>query len=147
MGDKKICCVVDQGTRCVQVASSFSFTKRARRKMQAKAIEMSVDESVGHTYVCLHHRGLINTLVPANTSSRSSDKRKRRTPEDDPIVNFNALSMTTLKRYKKHYKLEDKTTKAELASVIAQHFSQQHVVELDTLVLFSHMVKQRMNKS
>jgi len=62
-------------------------------------------------------------------------------------VNFNALHMQTLKKYKKHYKLEDKSTKAELVEVIASHFSQQHVVELDTFVLFSHMVKQLRNSN
>ena len=66
-------------------------------------------------------------------------------------VNFASLPMQTLRRYKKHYKspgnrLEMETSgKPELVDLVTEHFRQQSVDEMDTVVLFCHCIKS--NKS
>eukprot|EP00040_Diaphanoeca_grandis_P023549 m.128312 g.128312 ORF g.128312 m.128312 type:complete len:116 (-) comp29325_c0_seq1:166-513(-) len=84
--------------------------------------------------------------VPKDRKAVRSDKRKKRI-EQFPEVNFGTLHMNTLKRYKKHYKLNDETTnKAELVDVVSNHFKLQEVIEMDSIMLFSHMIKHKMNK-
>eukprot|EP00053_Salpingoeca_punica_P011505 m.102440 g.102440 ORF g.102440 m.102440 type:complete len:108 (-) comp15689_c0_seq6:2016-2339(-) len=62
-------------------------------------------------------------------------------------VNFGQLHMNTLKRYKRHYKLpQDTPTKQELVEVVSNHFHAQEVQEMDTILLFIHMIRNNMNK-
>mmetsp|Transcript_57402 Transcript_57402/g.157638 ORF Transcript_57402/g.157638 Transcript_57402/m.157638 type:complete len:96 (+) Transcript_57402:37-324(+) len=54
------------------------------------------------------------------------------------VVDFTKLNMSTLERYKRHYRLKTRqnVTKAELAKAIVKHFSTQTVNESDTINLF-----------
>jgi len=64
-------------------------------------------------------------------------------------VNLSVLNLTTLKRYKKHYHLKDDApTKRELVKVVTEHFRAQvmSVSEQETILLFSHMIKNNMSK-
>eukprot|EP00038_Savillea_parva_P002379 m.113846 g.113846 ORF g.113846 m.113846 type:complete len:77 (+) comp10818_c1_seq4:184-414(+) len=66
-----------------------------------------------------------------------------------PKVNLGTLNMNTLKRYKRHYNLKDDTpTKRELVEVVTDHFRAQEmsVSEQETILLFSHMIKNNMSK-
>jgi len=57
------------------------------------------------------------------------------------------LQMKTLKKYKKKYELSQETNnKQELVEVVSEHFRRQEVVEIDTIILFSHMVKKNKEK-
>ena len=73
-----------------------------------------------HSYICQHHKNLINTILPS-TAARP-DKRRKRMPGvyeggDTSQVNFDLLSLGTLRRYREHYKLGDAATKQELVQV------------------------------
>ncbi len=117
--------------------------------------------------------------VPASAVLVAADRRKppKRVSGLEPEipVNFGVLHMNTLKRYKKHYRLnEDTANKQELidvrawragwftflgrphsphsphslggAQVVSNHFRQQEVSEMETIMLFTHMIGQNVNK-
>jgi hypothetical protein len=89
------------------------------------------------------------TAMPAKPAAKKAPARakKRTAKEQVPEVNFGTLHMNTLKRYKKHYSLRDDwANKAELVDIVQNHFNKQEVIEMDTIVLFSHVVTNRTEK-
>mmetsp|Transcript_87883 Transcript_87883/g.121968 ORF Transcript_87883/g.121968 Transcript_87883/m.121968 type:complete len:119 (-) Transcript_87883:40-396(-) len=81
--------------------------------------------------------------------SSTEDKKDRRRKNLDFEVNLGALNMNTLKRYKRHYNLKDETpTKRDLVELVTDHFRAQEmsVSEQETILLFSHMIKNNMSK-
>ena len=58
-------------------------------------------------------------------------------------VDFTKLDMATLKRYKRHYRLNTRQnlTKTELALAVAKHFASQTVDEADTISLFMYSAR------
>lgn len=83
------------------------------------------------------------------SGSRQVERKKKRPVHDSAIhgVNFSMLQMKTLKKYKKKYELSQETNnKQELVEVVSEHFRRQEVVEIDTIILFSHMVKKNKEK-
>lgn len=74
-------------------------------------------------------------LVPRRREARMADARFK--------VDFTAVDVAALKRYKGHYKLRTKhnATKAELAAAIARHFASQPVTELDSITYFVYAVR------
>eukprot|EP00051_Salpingoeca_urceolata_P010345 m.126285 g.126285 ORF g.126285 m.126285 type:complete len:158 (+) comp16675_c2_seq1:174-647(+) len=142
---KATCCLLDNGKRCQRPASSATFSKRAKRAVSAKKLSMAASDSVDHNYLCQTHKERVAAAVSSFTKS---DRRKKRDEDaEDYEVNFNQLHMNTLKRYKKHYKLnKDASSKPDLVEAISTHFAQQDVIEMDTILLFTHMIKSNTNR-
>lgn len=82
----------------------------------------------------------------------SGKKRKRRDSGDvvseTPEVGLINLQMNTLRRYKRHFKLQTKpgVNKAQLAESMQRHFSGITVVEKEALAYFIYMVKMKKNR-
>ncbi|XP_064404987.1 histone deacetylase complex subunit SAP30L-like [Halichondria panicea] len=81
---------------------------------------------------------------------RSKRKRKDSEEESDfqPEVDFLQLQMNTLRRYKRHYKLQLKpgTNKIQLVEAISKHFRTVRVNEKKAVPLFISMVKSHKSK-
>eukprot|EP00049_Salpingoeca_infusionum_P010784 m.186064 g.186064 ORF g.186064 m.186064 type:complete len:149 (-) comp14746_c0_seq2:2475-2921(-) len=142
--DSKTCSLIDKGHRCTRPSINASITKRAWKAIQAKTDQLQPDPEATHSRICRHHKDFTSTILPV----RSSKKAKRpSTDADMPQVNFSLLSTTTLKRYRKHYKLEEVASKPELIQVVEKHFASQKVFEMDTIVLFTNSVKRGLARS
>ncbi|XP_060219660.1 histone deacetylase complex subunit SAP30L isoform X2 [Meriones unguiculatus] len=99
---------------------------------------------VRHLYICDFHKNFIQSV---------RNKRKRKTsddggdsPEHDtdiPEVDLFQLQVNTLRRYKRHYKLQTRPgfNKAQLAETVSRHFRNIPVNEKETLAYFIYMVK------
>eukprot|EP01104_Vermistella_antarctica_P014056 TRINITY_DN4358_c0_g1_i1.p1 TRINITY_DN4358_c0_g1~~TRINITY_DN4358_c0_g1_i1.p1 ORF type:complete len:161 (-),score=47.47 TRINITY_DN4358_c0_g1_i1:62-544(-) len=68
----------------------------------------------------------------------SSGKKKR------AEVNFDVLDVTTLKRYKRFYKLRvnQNASKDDLVTTISDHFDTQDIVERDVIELFGFLTEE-----
>uniref|UniRef100_A0A8C3QCN4 SAP30 like n=2 Tax=Passeriformes TaxID=9126 RepID=A0A8C3QCN4_GEOPR len=114
------CCLIDDGDRCVRPAGNASFSKRIQKSISQKKLKLDIDKSVRHLYICDFHKNFIQSV---------RNKRKRKTsddggdsPEHDtdvPEVDLFQLQVNTLRRYKRHYKLQTRPglNKAQLAEV------------------------------
>ncbi|KAJ7409071.1 Histone deacetylase complex subunit SAP30L [Pitangus sulphuratus] len=110
--------------------------------------KMKYNPMVRHLYICDFHKNFIQSV---------RNKRKRKTsddggdsPEHDtdvPEVDLFQLQVNTLRRYKRHYKLQTRPglNKAQLAETVSRHFRNIPVNEKETLAYFIYMVKN--NKS
>uniref|UniRef100_A0A8B9QEB3 SAP30 like n=45 Tax=Aves TaxID=8782 RepID=A0A8B9QEB3_APTOW len=104
--------------------------------------------NVRHLYICDFHKNFIQSV---------RNKRKRKTSDDGgdspehetdvPEVDLFQLQVNTLRRYKRHYKLQTRPglNKAQLAETVSRHFRNIPVNEKETLAYFIYMVKN--NKS
>ncbi|XP_042306944.1 histone deacetylase complex subunit SAP30L isoform X2 [Sceloporus undulatus] len=112
------CCLIEDGERCVRPAGNASFSKRIQKSISQKKLRLDIDKSVRHLYICDFHKNFIQSV---------RNKRKRKTsddggdsPEHDidvPEVDLFQLQVNTLRRYKRHYKLQTRPglNKAQLA--------------------------------
>uniref|UniRef100_A0A2K5X6V3 Histone deacetylase complex subunit SAP30L n=5 Tax=Boreoeutheria TaxID=1437010 RepID=A0A2K5X6V3_MACFA len=142
------CCLIEDGERCVRPAGNASFSKRVQKSISQKKLKLDIDKSVRHLYICDFHKNFIQSV---------RNKRKRKTsddggdsPEHDtdiPEVDLFQLQVNTLRRYKRHYKLQTRPgfNKAQLAETVSRHFRNIPVNEKETLAYFIYMVKS--NKS
>jgi histone deacetylase complex subunit SAP30 len=80
-------------------------------------------------------------------------KRKRKDSEDDqqtdgPEVDLGQLQVNTLRRYKRHYRLQTRPglNKAQLVESIVRHFKSTPVTEKETLTYFIYMAKTHKSK-
>uniref|UniRef100_A0AAQ4R778 SAP30 like n=1 Tax=Gasterosteus aculeatus aculeatus TaxID=481459 RepID=A0AAQ4R778_GASAC len=99
---------------------------------------------VRHLYICDFHKNFIQSV---------RNKRKRKTSDDGgdspdhdvevPEVDLFQLQVNTLRRYKRHYKLQTRPglNKAQLAETVSRHFRNIPVNEKETLTYFIYMVK------
>uniref|UniRef100_A0A2K5MPV8 Histone deacetylase complex subunit SAP30L n=1 Tax=Cercocebus atys TaxID=9531 RepID=A0A2K5MPV8_CERAT len=118
------CCLIEDGERCVRPAGNASFSKRVQKSISQKKLKLDIDKSVRHLYICDFHKNFIQSV---------RNKRKRKTsddggdsPEHDtdiPEVDLFQLQVNTLRRYKRHYKLQTRPgfNKAQLAEVGRQN--------------------------
>ncbi|XP_010827701.1 PREDICTED: histone deacetylase complex subunit SAP30L [Bison bison bison] len=125
-----------------------AFSKRVQKSISQKKLKLDIDKSVRHLYICDFHKNFIQSV---------RNKRKRKTsddggdsPEHDtdiPEVDLFQLQVNTLRRYKRHYKLQTRPgfNKAQLAETVSRHFRNIPVNEKETLAYFIYMVKS--NKS
>lgn len=62
---------------------------------------------------------------------------------DAPEIDFFQMPVNTLRRYKRHYKLQTRPgmNKAQLADTVARHFKTIPVVEKEALTFFIYMAK------
>ncbi|XP_030419011.1 histone deacetylase complex subunit SAP30 isoform X2 [Gopherus evgoodei] len=102
-----------------------------------------------HLYICDFHKNLIQSV---------RNRRKRKGSDDDgdspvqdidtPEVDLYQLQVNTLRRYKRHFKLQTRPglNKAQLVEIIGCHFRTIPVNEKDTLTYFIYSVKNDKNK-
>uniref|UniRef100_A0A8C0B2H7 Sin3A associated protein 30 n=1 Tax=Buteo japonicus TaxID=224669 RepID=A0A8C0B2H7_9AVES len=105
--------------------------------------------SARHLYICDFHKNLIQSV---------RNRRKRKGSDDDgdspvqdidtPEVDLYQLQVNTLRRYKRHFKLQTRPglNKAQLVEIIGCHFRTIPVNEKDTLTYFIYSVKNDKNK-
>ncbi|XP_068134447.1 histone deacetylase complex subunit SAP30L isoform X1 [Hyperolius riggenbachi] len=138
------CCLIDGGERCARPAGNASFSKRVQKSLSQKRLKLDIDRSVRHLYICDFHKNYIQSV---------RNKRKRKTSDDGadspehetdvPEVDLFQLQVNTLRRYKRHYKLQTRPglNKAQLAETVSRHFRNIPVNEKETLAYFIYMVK------
>ncbi|XP_022910321.1 histone deacetylase complex subunit SAP30 homolog [Onthophagus taurus] len=141
----QVCCLVDVGIRCSKPAGNASYSKRIQKAV--RKLQLSIDSSAGHTYICDFHKMIIQS---------ARNKRRRKDSEDDsnetdtdvPEVDLYQLQVNTLRRYKKHYKVSMRPglNKLQLADQLMKHFKQIPVKEKDVLTFFIYTVKTQGNK-
>ncbi|KAG9351936.1 hypothetical protein JZ751_023187 [Albula glossodonta] len=114
------CCLIEDGERCGRSAGNASFSKRIQKSISQKKLKLDIDKSVRHLYICDFHKNFIQSV---------RNKRKRKTSDDGgespdhdveiPEVDLFQLQVNTLRRYKRHYKLQTRPglNKAQLAEV------------------------------
>lgn len=140
----QICCLLDDGDRCTRPAGNASYNKRIQKLVQQRRLKLTMDHSVRHIYICDFHKNLIQNL-------RSKRKRKDSefgddSPDNDfdmPDIDFFQMPVNTLRRYKRHYKLQTRPglNKAQLADTVARHFRTISVMEKEALTFFIYMAK------
>uniref|UniRef100_A0A3Q4BCV8 SAP30 like n=1 Tax=Mola mola TaxID=94237 RepID=A0A3Q4BCV8_MOLML len=138
------CCLIEDGERCGRSAGNASFSKRIQKSISQKKLKLDIDKSVRHLYICDFHKNFIQSV---------RNKRKRKTSDDGgespdhdvevPEVDLFQLQVNTLRRYKRHYKLQTRPglNKAQLAETVSRHFRNIPVNEKETLTYFIYMVK------
>ncbi|XP_053315674.1 histone deacetylase complex subunit SAP30 [Spea bombifrons] len=147
----QLCCLKDEGERCSRPAGNASFSKRIQKSIAQKKVKIDLDKTARHLYICEFHKSVIQSV---------RNKRKRKGSEDDgddspihdadiPEVDLFQLQVNTLRRYKRHFKLQARPglNKAQLVEIIGCHFKTLPVNEKDTLTYFICSVKNDKNKT
>ncbi|XP_070613552.1 histone deacetylase complex subunit SAP30 [Erythrolamprus reginae] len=149
-GAGQLCCLREEGERCNRAAGNASFSKRIQKSISQKKVKIELDKSARHLYICDFHKNLIQSV---------RNRRKRKGSDDDgdspvqdidtPEVDLFQLQVNTLRRYKRHFKLQTRPglNKAQLVEIIGCHFRTIPVNEKDTLTYFIYSVKNDKNKS
>ncbi|XP_010173930.2 histone deacetylase complex subunit SAP30 [Antrostomus carolinensis] len=118
-------------------------------KEQLNGCFLFVSFPARHLYICDFHKNLIQSV---------RNRRKRKGSDDDgdspvqdidtPEVDLYQLQVNTLRRYKRHFKLQTRPglNKAQLVEIIGCHFRTIPVNEKDTLTYFIYSVKNDKNK-
>uniref|UniRef100_A0A8C9N7M1 Sin3A associated protein 30 n=1 Tax=Serinus canaria TaxID=9135 RepID=A0A8C9N7M1_SERCA len=144
-----LCCLREEGERCGRAAGNASFSKRIQKSISQKKVKIELDKSARHLYICDFHKNLIQSV---------RNRRKRKGSDDDgdspvqdidtPEVDLYQLQVNTLRRYKRHFKLQTRPglNKAQLVEIIGCHFRTIPVNEKDTLTYFIYSVKNDKNK-
>ncbi|CAH2300503.1 histone deacetylase complex subunit SAP30 [Pelobates cultripes] len=147
----QLCCLRDEGERCSRPAGNASFSKRIQKSIAQKKVKIDLDKTARHLYICEFHKNTIQSL---------RNKRKRKGSDDDggdspihdtdiPEVDLFQLQVNTLRRYKRHFKLQARPglNKAQLVEIIGCHFRSLPVNEKDTLTYFICSVKNDKSKT
>ncbi|XP_031569951.1 histone deacetylase complex subunit SAP30L-like [Actinia tenebrosa] len=138
----QICCLVEDNERCKRLAGNASYSKRIQKTVGQRKLKLSLDTSARHIYICDYHKNMIQSV-------RSKRKRKESDDEHDSTdVDFCSLQVNTLRRYKRHYKLQTRPglNKAQLVETIQKHFKQIPCQEKETITYFIYMVKTNKSK-
>jgi len=93
--------------------------------------------------------GMVNQHIKFMPNSRGGEAGPSSQPDNpdnkdqNPVADFQKLDIFALKRYKRHYKLRTKhnSSKSELATAVARHFSAQNAPEMETISFFVYAVK------
>jgi histone deacetylase complex subunit SAP30 len=122
VSNQSICCLIEDNHRCQRVAGNASYSKRIEKQVTQRKLRLVVDQRSNHSYICEHHKQMIQSI-------RTSAKRKRKDSEDDNSndvesdsqdVDLLALQVNTLRRYKRHYRIQTRPglNKSQLAEVL-----------------------------
>ncbi|KAK8390958.1 hypothetical protein O3P69_016958 [Scylla paramamosain] len=144
----QVCCLVDAGERCTQLAGNAAYNKRIQKTVAQRKLRLHMDTAQSsHNYICEYHKGVIQSVRV---------KRKRRDSEEDfgdfdgdhPEVELYNLQVNTLRRYKRHYKIPTRPglNKAQLVDILMKHFRTVPVVEKECLTYFIYMIKANRSK-
>ncbi|NXC19656.1 SP30L deacetylase, partial [Corythaeola cristata] len=131
---------IDDGDRCVRPAGNASFSKRIQKSISQKKLKLDIDKSVSS--------GLRRSCPPPPSPPEEPAGRALPSPaRHRTAVDLFQLQVNTLRRYKRHYKLQTRPglNKAQLAETVSRHFRNIPVNEKETLAYFIYMVKN--NKS
>lgn len=143
-GHEQVCCLVDEGDRCKKPAGNASYSKKIQKIVQQRRLKLHIDHNVRHIYICDYHKNMIQNV---------RSKRKRKDSEmdfdsadndyDGPEIDFFAIPVNTLRRYKRYYKLQTRPglNKAQLAENVSRHFRTISVNEKEALTYFIYMAK------
>lgn len=145
----QVCCLVDEKERCSRPAGNASYSKRIQKTVAQRKLKLNIDQNARHIYICDYHKGVIQSV---------RTKRKRKDSDDDtgsndqdvdlPEVDLFQLQMNTLRRYKRHYKVQTRPglNKAQLTDTLMRHFKSIPVTEKEALTYFIYMVKNNKSK-
>ncbi|RWS22818.1 histone deacetylase complex subunit SAP30L-like protein [Leptotrombidium deliense] len=156
----QLCCLIDDNTRCSRIAGNASYSKRIQKTVQQKKLRLVSDTNARHNYICDYHKGIIQSV-------RTLGKRRRKDscdddnggnsndgypsydyPSDLPNVELSSLQVNTLRRYKRHFRIQTRPgmNKSQLSETLMRHFRTQPVVEKEVITFFIYMVKCNRNK-
>ncbi|XP_018334346.1 histone deacetylase complex subunit SAP30 homolog [Agrilus planipennis] len=143
----QICCLVDNNDRCAKTAGNASYSKRIQKTVQQRRLNLSIDASARHTYICDFHKMIIQ-CARSKRRRKDSEDDSNETDTDIPEVDLYQLQVNTLRRYKRHYKVSTRPglNKALLADMLMKHFKTIPVKEKDVLTFFIYTVKTNSNK-
>uniref|UniRef100_A0A803KHJ4 Sin3A-associated protein 30kDa n=1 Tax=Xenopus tropicalis TaxID=8364 RepID=A0A803KHJ4_XENTR len=134
----QVCCLREEGERCNRPAGNASFSKRIQKSISQKKVKIDLDKTARHLYICDFHKNLIQSV---------RNRRKRKGSDDDggdspvhdadtPEVDLFQLQVNTLRRYKRHFKLQARPGLNKAQLVESNQLSQQpgnlQLVELQT---------------
>lgn len=139
-----VCCLVEDRERCTRLAGNASYSNRIQKTVQQRKLKFTVDHSANHIYICNYHKNMIQNLRAKR--KRKDSERNGSVSENNgprPEINFFQMPVNTLRRYKRHYKLQTRPglNKAQLADTVARHFKTIPVVEKEALTFFIYMAK------
>ncbi|KOB60785.1 SIN3-associated polypeptide 30, partial [Operophtera brumata] len=94
-----------------------------------------------HTYICDFHKTMIQCARTKQRRPKDSDNDSNEADMDVPEVDWFQLQLNTLRRYKRHYKVQTRPglNKAQLADALP-------VNEKEIMTYFIYMVKTNGNK-
>nr|XP_053655838.1 LOW QUALITY PROTEIN: histone deacetylase complex subunit SAP30 homolog [Cherax quadricarinatus] len=141
----QVCCLVDAGERCTQLAGNAAYNKRIQKTVAQRKLRLHIDSAVSERVIM--HKGVIQSVRV---------KRKRRELSEDsvdfdgdhPEVELYNLQVNTLRRYKRHYKFANLSglNKAQLVQIQKKHFKTVPEAEKDCLTYFIYMSKGQRSK-
>eukprot|EP00112_Aurelia_sp_Birch-Aquarium-sp1_P003103 Seg1347.1 transcript_id=Seg1347.1/GoldUCD/mRNA.D3Y31 product="Histone deacetylase complex subunit SAP30L" protein_id=Seg1347.1/GoldUCD/D3Y31 len=140
----QFCCLLEDREKCRRQAGNASFNFRVQKLVKQRKLGLLLDPDCKHTYICDNHKNVIQ---------RARNKRKRSPHSDDEndtadMVDFSSLQISTLRRYRRHFKLQNKAgmNKSQLLETISRHFKSIPVPEKETITYFIYMVKTHKSK-
>jgi len=141
-GHDQVCCLIDNNEKCQRQAGNASYSKRIQN--QARKLKLSRDELSPHIYICDFHKTQIQNVRTKRKRKDSDDDQGFQDGEEEIIeIDFYQMPVNTLRRYKRHYKLNTRPglSKAQLADAVSSHFKTIPVIEKDTLQMFFYTTK------
>ncbi|XP_065885571.1 histone deacetylase complex subunit SAP30 homolog [Dysidea avara] len=141
-----ICCLIDEGERCQNSAANVQWTKKFSKAVGQKRLRISPDLNASHKFICDHHRNVAQSIRLKRRRKDSEDEYELTSSEYQ--VDFSQIQLNTLRRYKRHYKLQLRpgSTKVQLIEAISNHFRTIRVSEKKIVPLFISMVKSHKSK-
>ncbi|XP_044728691.1 histone deacetylase complex subunit SAP30 homolog [Chrysoperla carnea] len=143
----QICCLVDDGERCLRPAGNASYSKRIQKTVTQRKLRLNIDPLARHIYICDYHKTMIQCARTKRRRKESEDDSNE-TDTDIPEVDLFQLQVSTLRRYKRHYKMPTRPgiNKAQLVDSIFKHFKTIPVKEKEILTFFIYTVKSNSNR-
>ena len=129
------CCLVENGRRCSKAAGNASYSKRIQKTVAQRKLKLHMDNSARHIYICDYHKNVIQSVRAAKRRARKDSGDEDLGPDldhhnvhhqsqshhgaDHSEVDLYQLQVSTLRRYKKHFKVGGRPglNKAQLADV------------------------------
>ncbi|XP_075154490.1 SIN3-associated polypeptide 30 [Haematobia irritans] len=142
------CCLIDDTERCRNPAGNASYSKRIQKTSKDKRLKLSSDPTSQHIYICDYHKDRIQSARSKRRRKESEEDDSNDTDIDLPEVDLYQLQVNTLRRYKRHYKLQTRPgmKRAQLADSIMKHFKTIPIKEKEIITYFVYMVKTNSNK-
>lgn len=127
-------------------------------------MNIALDTSARHTYICEHHKAVITVAKKATTITREPQVRQvnkvayayvNQTGGDNIAsssnnvdVDLQQLQVNTLRRYKRHFRIQTKQglNKMQLAESLKSHFRTLPIIEKEAITYFVYIVKCYRNK-
>ncbi|KAK2169780.1 hypothetical protein LSH36_7g16093 [Paralvinella palmiformis] len=135
--------LLEDNKRCVRPAGNASYNKKIQKTVQQRHLKLNIEHSARHIYICDYHKNMIQNL---RTKRKRKESEMDDSPDNDmdlPEIDFFQMPVNTLRRYKRHYKLQTRPgmNKAQLADTVARHFRTIPVVEKEATTFFIYMAK------